>query len=1281
MLGLLDIRVLGDFHVGWDGNPIGLPPSKKTRALLAYLAVTGRSHRRERLCELFWDVPDDPRGALRWSLSKIRQILGRGSETCLVADRNTVTLTPDAVKLDFARARTLHKDDLSSRETAELEEIAALYRGGFLADLSLPRCPDFEAWRIALANEVDLGRIRLLQELIRRFAEAPERALRYGHALQSIVSQNSQVAKQVEALGEAALQRALKPDAVIAQATAIEAQTRVSDREILHTDQTITSTLMTPVTTDETRKQVSVLVVEIVLPLLARDETDPEVFLEAIEPLLDLATNVAEQRGGTIVTRGQADLTAIFGAVAPVEDHALQAAQTALCVSRAIQHRANQVTQVKAAIDTGEAIVRARTLPQGSRIDVNGPPVRVAQRMAQASRQEIIIATARTREAAGGFLIMEPLDASADLSPEREQQVYRVVGENQALSRWQLRAGQRLTPLIGREAELRTICQAWQRAQQGQGQVVGLVAGAGLGKSRLAHEFVVRQQDNGAVVLESGALEADSNASFIVLKRLLHSLLGVGAGAPAEAVAAKLTIRLRERGADAGVLSPLLFVLDLPIEDREWNVLSAADRARRARDATAVLLSLEAQQEPIVVLIEDLHWVDPESEAAITRIVASISHQSILLLATYRPEYRHDWLQRGSFLQVGLDQLGLGNVDAFLRSLIGDDPSVSHLIPLVAERTGGVPLFMEEVVRSLVQSGQLVGQPGSYSAREAITKLEVPATVQSVIAARIGQLQERDRWALQIAAVIGREIPVGMLGRITGFDHRELESSLTSLQRAGFITEKQVFPVSVYVFRHSLIEDVAYRSLVGSTRRGIHGRVLELMEIDYAEHLEEILESLSEHAVRAESWITAVDYLLRAARRALQRSAHQTALAFLGRGLAITARWPETAERFRIELQYQETCGVAWMAAKGWGAREVSEAYERAEALCHLLDDRTELFTVLRGRAQYYMISGQPESAQKIAENCAKTSLSSPDNGVAIETHHMFWTNGFFMGDYVTAGAHAEQAIGRYQPDRDHHLTFKYSGHDPGVCSRCMSGLVLWQQGHLERATIRCTEAVQLAEKLAHPLTTALAYWGMSYLHMFRREPDLALLWAEREIEVCDEYMLPLLRSQGVFQVGWATAQLGELALGIEQMEQGVQAIRATGAEMGLPYFLGLLGETYSKAQEGGKALAMIGAAIESAGRNGARFQLSELLRMRADVLTRGRYADPDEVERTFRAAIESARNQGAVMPELRAATRLAGYFAETERLAEARELLRSYSDFIRTTPGCTDIDAAAELL
>ena len=964
MSELLDIGVLGDFRVLRDGVPIELPPSKKTRALLAYLAVTGQSHRRERLCELFWEIPDDPRGALRWSLSKIRQILGPSSE-CLETDRNAVALKVDGIHLDFARVGTLRRDDVGSRETSDLEEVAALYRGGFLSDLSLQRCPDFEAWRIAIANEVEFGRIRVLQELIRRLADLPERAVLYGHALRSIVSDDAEVTKQVEALSEAALRSVLKPPEIAPDANS-EAETGVRHLEVLSGKQPEAPTLSPPVALEDTRKQISVLVVEIVTPVQDYDAADPEVFMQTVEPLLDLGTSIVEQQAGIVVHRGQADLTAIFGALTPVEDHALLGVQAALAVSRAV-HDADQATQVKAAIDTGEAIVRVRMLPQGWRVEVNGPPVRVAQRLAQALRHGVISVTSRTREALGDSLMVEALDPSTYPSLMHDQQVYSLVGENQALSRWNLRAGHRLTPLIGREAELQTIRQAWQRAQEGQGQIIGLVAGPGLGKSRLAREFLASQQDNGVTVLESGALEADSNASFVVLKKLLRNLLGIGIGEPSDAAAAKLAVRLQERGAYAHVVSPLLFVLDLPIEDREWVVLSAVDRARRARDATAVLLSLEAQQQPLVVLIEDLHWVDPESGAAIERIAASIGHQPILLLVTYRPEYRHDWLQTGSLLQLRLVPLGPAHASAFLHSLLGEDPSVSDLVPLIAERTGGVPLFMEEVIRSLVQSGRLEGPLGNHSARQPITKLGLPATVQSVIAARTGQLQESDRSALQVAAVIGREIPVDLLGRVTGFDFAQLERSLVRLQREGFISEKQVFPARVYVFKHALIEDVVYRSLVGSARRSIHSRVLEAMETDHAAHLDEVLESLSEHAVQAENWTKAVDYLLRAARRALQRSAHHTALSFLHQGLGIVAQWPETAERFRVELQYQETCGVAWMAAKGWGAREVLEAYERAEALCNLLDDRTELFTVLRGRAQ---VLHDQRAARSCPEDC-----------------------------------------------------------------------------------------------------------------------------------------------------------------------------------------------------------------------------------------------------------------------------------------------------------------------
>src|SRR5262249_43075779 len=373
-------------------------------------------------------------------------------------------------------------------------------------------------------------------------------------------------------------------------------------------------------------------------------------------------------------------------------------------------------------------------------------------------------------------------------------------------------------------------------------------------------------------------------------------------------------------------------------------------------------------------------------------------------------------------------------------------------------------------------------------------------------------------------------------------------------------------------------------------RRLLHARLIDAVEARFPHLVDDHIESLSEHAIIAERWDKAEQYLLRSASRALQRSSHNLALSSIQRGLEIVSKRPSTPERARVELEYQKLNGVAWMAAKGWGAKEVATAFERAETLCEELADESERFVALRGRAQYYMISGQPRAAQTISRRCADMTKHMQDDGVVIETHHMFWTNNFFMGACGDAESHAERAIDLYDADIHHPLTYKYSGHDPGVCSRCVSGLAAWQRGALDRANGRCREALELAERLRHPLTTALAYWGLSYLYILRREPRPALDWAEKEIAICDGYMLPLLHSQGVFQAGWATAQLGDVQLGIAQMERGVTDIRATGAEMGLPYFLGLLAETLARAGDGSRALSLLEEAIRGAMQNGSHF-------------------------------------------------------------------------------------------
>jgi predicted ATPase len=405
----------------------------------------------------------------------------------------------------------------------------------------------------------------------------------------------------------------------------------------------------------------------------------------------------------------------------------------------------------------------------------------------------------------------------------------------------------------------------------------------------------------------------------------------------------------------------------------------------------------------------------------------------------------------------------------------------------------------------------------------------------------------------------------------------------------------------------------------------------------------------------------AVGYLFRAASKAIRQSAHLRAADLLRQGLQALQHLPETTSRMRLELDYQKALGVTMMAAKGWGAQEVADAYARARQICEHLGDERELFTALRGAGQFHMIRGELVTARALGNRCTVLAAGGSDNGVALETHHLFWSNSFFMGDYMGAHDHAERGMAMYDPARDHELTYLYSGHDPGVCCRCFSGLVLWQQGYADQALARCRDALRLAEQLGHPLTLALAYWALSYVHLLRREPALAQAWAVKEIAICEAYLLPLLLSQGLFQLGWAMAELGALEEGLGKMRDGLSAIRATGAEMGLPFFMGLFGEAWAKAGDVEAGLGEIEQVLATSATTGARFQLPELLRLKGELLVA---REPIAAEASFEKAVAAARAQAARLPELRALVSLARCCGERDRHATTRRLAAAYDWF-----------------
>jgi DNA-binding SARP family transcriptional activator len=1268
----VSISVLGELRVQRDGQPVTLPPSKKTRALIAYLAVVQRPQRRERLCEIFWQIPDDPRGALRWSLSRIRKIVDAGEKGCLRADRNFVALDQNRFECDFRPIHGLTAEQVETLDIARMEALAESIYGGFLEDLYLANCPEFEAWRVAQAEQVEVIRLRLLRVLVDRLRSQPERALRHAHVLHALAPEPG-LAEEIERLAARARQMA---------AAAPSAQTETA-RPAAVAEPPAASEEGTPrrATASQVRRQVSVLAAEVAAPQQVLHDEDPEAGIAILNPLVGTVRREVETCGGSVISATDASVVGIFGAALATEDHAFQACRAALAIKAEADKAGKTTVRLSIGLDTGETVLRSSAARDGVPVEVHGAVVSNARRLAQMLRRDAIASTARMNDALLGYVAASAMSDSDFSGGQPAGRCYEVLGRSQASTRWQLRRARGLAPLTGRVAELAFLNDAWQRVRAGTGQCIGIVGDAGIGKSRLVYELLTSAAVAGARIAEVGALESDAITSFHIVKKLLRSILGIEEADDSAAAAGKVAAGIASLGADPSLRSPLLFSLDIPPDDREWASLPVSERVRRVRNAASVVVALTAEARPLVVLVEDLHWIDADSASVLDRLIDSIATRRIFLLMTFRPDYHHAWGSRSNYSQMRLDPLPRGEAESLLRMLLGDDSSVRGPAAFIAERTDGVPLFIEETVQALAQSGALTGKPGAYAAGGEITSPRVPATIQSVIAARIDRLAPSERWLLQNAAIIGRHVSLKVLATVAGLDEEAASEGVLKLQSAGFLYETQLFPLQVFTFKHALVQKVAYDSLVHADRKLLHGRLIDALESTLPHLIDDYVEKLGEHAINAERWDKAVEYLLRSARRALQRSSHNLALSFLGKGLQILAKRPKSRERDRLELDYQKLAGVAWMAAKGWSAVEVLTAYERAEALCDALADETERFIALRGRAQYYMISGQPRSAQAISLRCADMTRHWHDTGVAIETHHMFWTNNFFMGACAAAENHAEEAIGLYDTERHHALTYQYSGHDPGVCSRCFSGLAAWHRGALGRASERCEEARALAERLSHPLTKALAYWASSCLGMLRREPEQTLAWARKEIAVCDEFSLPLLRPQGEFQVGWALAQLGDVAAGIAQMEQAVQGIRATGAEMGMPYLLGMLGETLASAGQRNRAIATLEDATASATHNGTHFLLSEVVRTKACLLAETKDGDAMEIDALFRSALDIATHQNAPLPALRVATDWARFLIRQRRKAQARAVLAPYTQLVANLPNTPDGVAAARVI
>jgi class 3 adenylate cyclase len=603
------------------------------------------------------------------------------------------------------------------------------------------------------------------------------------------------------------------------------------------------------------RKHVTVLFADIKDSTELIKDLDPEAAQKLLDPAIYLMMDAVHRFEGTVKQVLGDGIMALFGAPIAHEDHALRACYAALAMQTAMQDYTEEVRrthgiplQIRVGFNAGEVVVR--TIGNDLHMDYSavGPTTHLAARMEQLATPGSITLTAATLRLVEGLVRVKALGPIPVKGMPEPVEVYELAGASAIRRRLQAAVARGLTTFVGRDPEIEALNQARERAAVGNGQVVAAVGEAGVGKSRLVYEFIHSHRTQGWLVLESASVSYGKATPYFpvvdVLKRYVH----VEEGDDPRTIRAKVTGHILTLDASLQETIPaLLSLLDVLPEDSPFLQLDPPQRRQRTLAGLKRIFLRESQMQPLLLVFEDLHWIDSETQALLDSLVESLPTAQLLLLVNYRPEYNHGWGSKTSYTRLRLDPLPPESADAFLATLLGDHPSLEPLKKLLIARTEGNPFFLEESVRTLIDTHVLVGQPGLYRVDQEVSTIQVPATVQAILAARIDRLAAEDKRLLQTAAVIGHEVPLSVLQAIIDVSEPELLGSLAHLQTAEFLYETRLFPERDYTFKHALTQQVAYQSLLTSRRQEIHGHIAEVLAEPFPETAQTRPELLAHH--------------------------------------------------------------------------------------------------------------------------------------------------------------------------------------------------------------------------------------------------------------------------------------------------------------------------------------------------------------------------------------------------------------------------------------------------
>jgi class 3 adenylate cyclase/tetratricopeptide (TPR) repeat protein len=871
------------------------------------------------------------------------------------------------------------------------------------------------------------------------------------------------------------------------------------------------------------RKQVTVLFADLKGSMELLADRDPEEARKLLDPVLERMMEAVHRYEGTVNQVMGDGIMALFGAPVAHEDHAVRACYAALRMQDSVKQYAEGVrraegvlVQIRVGLNSGEVVVRSIGSDLHMDYTAVGQTTHLAGRMEQMSAPGSILLTAEVLRLAEGYVGVTPLGPMAVKGLSAPIEVYEVTGAGPVRTRLQAGAARGLTTFVGRDHEVVQLRQALGRAAAGHGQVVALVGEPGVGKSRLVWEVTHSHRSAGWLILQASAASYGQATPYLPVIDLLKAYFQIEARDDPRRMREKVMGKLLalDRSLEP-TLPAFLALLDVSEDDGPWAALDPPQRRQRTLEAIKRLLLREAQGLPLLLVFEDLHWIDAETQALLDSLIEGLPTARVLLLVNYRPEYQHGWGSRTFYTQLRLDPLPPEGAEALLHALLGDDATLRPLPPLLIERTDGNPFFLEESVRTLVETKVLLGERGAYRLVTALPSIQVPTTVQAILAARIDRLPSDEKRLLQTASVIGTDVAFPLLQAVADLPEEALRRGLAHLQVAEFLYEARIFPDLEYTFKHALTHEVAYQGLLHDRQRALHARIVEAIERLSPERVAEQAERLAHHSLRGEVWEKAVAYFRQAGLRAMARAANREAMAHLEQALGALRHLPETREATELTIDLHIDLRNALNPLGDW-ARQGDHLRE-AEGLARTLGDPHRIGRIATFMVTQCRITGEYDESVKFGQEALSLARTLGDRSIEVVATTFLGITHLLRGEFSDAASLLERNValeGAQRFERFGTPAIQYA------LSAARLADVLSQLGRFDEAIGHVEAAVRIAEAADHPYSLYFGLSSLGLVHLRRGDLPRAIRVLERGLDLCRTW-------QFVFGISLVAATLG----------------------------------------------------------------------------------------------------------------------------------------------------------